>query len=262
MKPDLKIIHICLATFVGLFASGCSSHHDSGSSPTKEEDAAMSGDAGMGTMSDAAVDDTLTVSGPVSSGTGNPFTASAADLAGADYSEKEFFFEGEATAYALQGMTTDGKWNLMAATRAPFNSRMLVRRPIDQYIVDFNKSLASDSSVMCEGANNGPQQFVIRAALPLTRRLDARWDRAASRRCIDDGRKRSADGGRSWQRAWRSQIARCGRAHRHAERRAGRDWRGRLVLPVWQHHTVCARKTFDVVPDARRLRDEGQGICK
>jgi hypothetical protein len=35
----------------------------------------------------------------------------------------------------------------------------------DQYIVDFNKSLANDSSVMCEGANNGPQQFVIRAAL-------------------------------------------------------------------------------------------------
>jgi hypothetical protein len=35
----------------------------------------------------------------------------------------------------------------------------------DQYIVDFNASLSSDSSIMCEGANTGPQPYVIRAAL-------------------------------------------------------------------------------------------------
>jgi hypothetical protein len=35
----------------------------------------------------------------------------------------------------------------------------------DQFLVDFNASMVSEGAVQCDGANNGPQYRVIRAAL-------------------------------------------------------------------------------------------------
>jgi hypothetical protein len=80
----------------------------------------------------ASVPPALTASGPVSGGKGKPITATISDLAAAGYTENEFFFEGAATAYKVQGsMSMDGKWTLEPTTNAPFKSRLLVRRPAD-----------------------------------------------------------------------------------------------------------------------------------
>lgn len=48
------------------------------------------------------------------------------------YVEKEYFLSGEAVAYAGSGeWGTDGVWSVTAAERAPYTTRMLVRRPKD-----------------------------------------------------------------------------------------------------------------------------------
>jgi hypothetical protein len=97
----------------------------------------------------------LTVSGPVTGGKEKIFTASSADLAGHGYTEKEFFFEGEATAYNLPGgMTMDGKWNLMETTKAAFKSRMLVRRPKDTS--KFNGTVVVEWLNVSGGADGDP----------------------------------------------------------------------------------------------------------
>ena len=80
----------------------------------------------------ATVPTTLTTTGPVSGGKGKPTTATISDLAAAGYTEKEFFLEGAASAYKVQGsMSMDGKWTLAPTTDAAFKTRLLVRRPAD-----------------------------------------------------------------------------------------------------------------------------------
>ena len=104
----------------------------------------------------ASAPGTLTVSGPVSGGMGKIFSASAADLAGKGYSEKEFFFEGRATAYAAaQGdMAMDGKWTLTEASQADYKSRLIVRRPIDAD--KFNGSVVVEWLNVSGGADGDP----------------------------------------------------------------------------------------------------------
>lgn len=83
-------------------------------------------------MAAASVPTALKTTGPVSGGKGKPITATISDLAAVGYTEKEFFFEGAATAYKVQGsMSMDGKWTLAPSTHAAFKSRLLVRRPAD-----------------------------------------------------------------------------------------------------------------------------------
>ncbi len=56
----------------------------------------------------------------------------AASMAANDYSETEYFFSGAATSYALAGgMPDDGAASATAADKAPFTSRLIVRRPAD-----------------------------------------------------------------------------------------------------------------------------------
>ena len=123
---------------LALLLSACSSGSDregdgSSSSP------ATSADAGVALATDSAVpaaadatDGGPLVTGPVTGGMEKIFTRSSADLAGHGFSEKEFFLEGSATAYALTGaMGMDGKWSLSEASKAPFKTRLLVRRPLD-----------------------------------------------------------------------------------------------------------------------------------
>lgn len=76
----------------------------------------------------------LMVSGPIESDEYGQGTASFVPLTTADYdyTEKEYFFEGTATAYKTAGeLTADGKWALEENTTAPFRSRFYVRRPRD-----------------------------------------------------------------------------------------------------------------------------------
>jgi hypothetical protein len=96
---------------------------------------------------------------------GKIFTASSADLAGAGYTEKEFFFEGDATSYSLpSGLTMDGKWALMEQDKAPFKSRLLVRRPMDAS--KFNGSVVVEWLNVSGGADGDPG-FMYNSAMLL-----------------------------------------------------------------------------------------------
>lgn len=73
------------------------------------------------------------ITGPISGGMGKPFALPAqVDFAAEGYLEEEFFFEGNATSYTLQGeKSMDGVWNATASGKAKYKSRLLVRRPKD-----------------------------------------------------------------------------------------------------------------------------------
>ena len=75
-----------------------------------------------------------TVTGPVTGGTHDqPWNAMPSGLADRyGYVEEEYFLEGEATAYALQGeQSEDGHWDVSEAGTAPYKTRIIVRRPAD-----------------------------------------------------------------------------------------------------------------------------------
>jgi Alpha/beta hydrolase domain len=73
------------------------------------------------------------VIGPVTGGThGRPFTSSPVPLGLAGYTEQEFFLKGTATGYAPVGTWgSDGRWAARPAETAPYETRILVRRPAD-----------------------------------------------------------------------------------------------------------------------------------
>ncbi len=74
------------------------------------------------------------VSGPIEGGKYglpfNPMPTRLADQYG--YEEHEYFMRGTATAYQEAGeWTADGKWSIAPTTTAPYETRILVRRPTD-----------------------------------------------------------------------------------------------------------------------------------
>jgi hypothetical protein len=73
------------------------------------------------------------VIGPVTGGLhGRPFTSSPVPLGLAGYTEQEFFLKGTATGYAPVGTWgSDGRWTARPAETAPYETRILVRRPAD-----------------------------------------------------------------------------------------------------------------------------------
>ncbi len=73
------------------------------------------------------------VIGPITGGThGRPFTSSPVPLGLAGYTEQEYFLKGTATGYAQAGTWgTDGRWTARPAETAPYETRILVRRPSD-----------------------------------------------------------------------------------------------------------------------------------
>lgn len=92
------------------------------------------------------------VSGPID---GEPATAFVVDLDARGYSEKEFFFEGNAASYAVSGeMSEDGSWKLNEADRKPFKSRLLVRRPKDDS--KFNGTVIVEWFNVSSGADGDP----------------------------------------------------------------------------------------------------------
>jgi hypothetical protein len=61
-----------------------------------------------------------------------PVTAGAFDLGELGYLEQEFRLDGTADSYRLTGERgTDGQWPVLPDERAPFTTRLLVRRPVD-----------------------------------------------------------------------------------------------------------------------------------
>jgi Alpha/beta hydrolase domain len=75
-----------------------------------------------------------TVTGPVTAGSHDgPFNAMPSGLADRyGYVEEEYFLEGDASAYAVQGeQSEDGAWDVTEAGTAPYKTRVIVRRPAD-----------------------------------------------------------------------------------------------------------------------------------
>ncbi|GAA2879531.1 hypothetical protein Acy02nite_78070 [Actinoplanes cyaneus] len=63
---------------------------------------------------------------------GFPFLAEAEDLAAAGYTESEYFLSGIASSYVGLGVLgPSGRWQVAPAGRAPYRTRMLVRRPAE-----------------------------------------------------------------------------------------------------------------------------------
>ncbi|HVW42459.1 MAG TPA: alpha/beta hydrolase domain-containing protein [Amycolatopsis sp.] len=61
-----------------------------------------------------------------------PRSGLVSDLSGTGYREDEFFLEGVAHSYVLQGeRTADGRWRVRPDAEMPFRTRILVRRPED-----------------------------------------------------------------------------------------------------------------------------------
>ncbi|OAA27730.1 hypothetical protein UG55_100758 [Frankia sp. EI5c] len=91
--------------------------------------AAPEAGTGAGTGAGAVASPTITV--PTAGNHGFPFQAEdQAILAGKGYVEREFLFGGTATAYDRDGtFGSDGNWRVTPGTRAPYQSRMLVRYP-------------------------------------------------------------------------------------------------------------------------------------
>ena len=73
------------------------------------------------------------VIGPVTGGLHHhPFTSSPVPLGLAGYTEQEFFVKGTATGYRQAGTWgSDGRWTARPAETAPYETRILVRRPAD-----------------------------------------------------------------------------------------------------------------------------------
>jgi hypothetical protein len=108
-----------------VLGAGCDS-----TSSSRHDDGTTRSSAARRNEARAAIAD---VSGPVEGGEhGFPFTSSALDLGAAGYSEREYFVSGVAQAYRAKGTwTEDGKWDVVPTTRAPYRTRILVRRPTD-----------------------------------------------------------------------------------------------------------------------------------
>jgi hypothetical protein len=73
------------------------------------------------------------VIGPVTGGLHrHPFTSSPVPLGLAGYTEQEFFIKGTATGFRQVGTWgSDGRWTARPAETAPYETRILVRRPAD-----------------------------------------------------------------------------------------------------------------------------------
>jgi hypothetical protein len=109
-----------------------------------------------------------TVSGPVTGGNGVPIVFSGQpadrlvgrevfDLAAVGYSQSEFFLEGTASAYApAPGSTlgSDGRWTVQPSSPAPYTTRVVVNRPIDDS--DFNGTVVVEWLNVSGGSDASP----------------------------------------------------------------------------------------------------------
>jgi hypothetical protein len=73
-----------------------------------------------------------TLTGPITDGhIVEPLSALPTGLPAYGYVEQEFFASGNATAFKANSTPSDGKWTVEPTTSAPYETRILVRRPSD-----------------------------------------------------------------------------------------------------------------------------------
>lgn len=106
-----------------------------------------------------------TVTGPITGGRfGIPFSSSPIPLGPAGYTEQEYFFSGTATGYQQAGAWgSDGRWSVTPAEQAPYESRLLVRRPADP--ARFNGTVIVEWLNVTAGADLDPDYLYDSAEL-------------------------------------------------------------------------------------------------
>jgi Alpha/beta hydrolase domain len=109
-----------------------------------------------------------TVTGPVTGGNGVPIVFSGQpadrlvgretfDLASVGYAQAEFFLAGTASAYSPapgSSLTTDGRWTVQPSSQAPYETRVVVNRPVRQR--DFNGTVIVEWLNVSGGADASP----------------------------------------------------------------------------------------------------------
>jgi hypothetical protein len=146
-------LHLLVAS-LGVACSSSASDSPTSGAPT---DAGNSGTP----VAEASVDagtqcKATTVTGPITSGGGVPFTMALNNLAAVGYVEEEYFIEGDASAYDWKTPPTgaDGPWAVKNTTTAHYKTRFLVRRPTDP--TKFNGSVFVEWFNVSGGIDDDP----------------------------------------------------------------------------------------------------------
>jgi hypothetical protein len=124
---------VAAAVLAGLVSAGSASAQDAGvSRPLRQAQPGAALPASTGSRARELVPRPQVI-GPVTGGLhGRPFTSSPVPLGLAGYVQQEFFVKGTATGYREVGTWgSDGRWTARPAETAPYETRILVRRPAD-----------------------------------------------------------------------------------------------------------------------------------
>lgn len=104
--------------------------------------------------------------GPVTGGNGKPvvFAHTNFDLASVGYAQSEYFLEGTADAYSPTApLTTDGKWTVQPSSQQPYQTRVVVNRPIRDR--DFNGTVVVEWLNVTGGVDASPDWMHLHTEL-------------------------------------------------------------------------------------------------
>jgi hypothetical protein len=126
---------VAAVTLAALVSAGSASAQDAGAARAQRPALAAAADVGLastGGRPREAVPSPQVI-GPVTGGLhGRPFTSSPVPLNLAGYVQQEFFLKGTATGYGQVGTWgSNGRWTARPAETAPYETRIMVRRPAD-----------------------------------------------------------------------------------------------------------------------------------
>ncbi|MFD3927006.1 alpha/beta hydrolase domain-containing protein [Streptomyces sp. NPDC058614] len=98
-----------------------------------------------------------TVTGPVTGGNGAVvLQGTTFSLAGAGYTQSEFFLSGDATSYVPKApLDSDGRWQVAPASTAPYTTRIVVNRPVDP--ASFNGTVVVEWLNVSGGLDTAPE---------------------------------------------------------------------------------------------------------
>src|SRR6185369_1168647 len=115
---------------------------------------------------------------------GDPFLMiSDLDLGAAGYVREEWFLEGMANAYSLDGeRRADGRWTVTPASRAAFKTRIVVYRPVDP--ARFDGSVVVEWFNVSGGLDASPDWFFLHRHLM---RHGAAWVGVSAQKAGIDG---------------------------------------------------------------------------
>ena len=125
-----------------------------------------------------------TLSGPITTGhVIEPLSAQPLDLGASGYVEQEFFASGTATAFTASSFPSNGDWSITPTTSAPYETRILVRRPADP--ARFNGTVVVEWMNVTAGESAPDWQYLN----PLLERDGYAWVGVSAQRLAVDGGK-------------------------------------------------------------------------